>query len=280
MNTFTVTAREGGTVLSAFRRELPLLPERALREALARRDVLVNGARVRLNGKVAAGDTLTVYTPERPLDIPVVHEDARCLVVDKPAGVNTDENARGGFSLLFWAKERAAGRYEPLLVHRLDNQTGGLVILAKDPGSAAILEAAFRGRAVEKRYECLVKGTPRPASGVFSAWLSKDARAARVEIFGKERPGVREIVTEYRTLLAGEVARLSVLLHTGRTHQIRAHLAFLGHPVLGDDLYGDRAFNRAHRARGLKLCAVELAFPSGSGVEWLSGLRLTARAPF
>lgn len=280
MNAFTVTAREAGTVLSAFRRELPLLPEKAVREALSRRDVLKNGTRVRENEKVTAGDTLTVYTPSQAADVPVVHEDARCLVVDKPAGVNTDENARGGFSLLGWAARRAEGRYVPLLVHRLDNQTSGLVILAKDPDSAAALEDAFRRRRVEKRYECLVRGTPRPEAGVFTAWLAKDARAARVIVSKEERPGAKEIVTGYRTMQAGEVSRLSVTLQTGRTHQIRAHLAFLGHPVLGDDLYGDRAFNRANKARWLKLCAVELAFPDGSGVEWLSGRRFAVVAPF
>jgi 23S rRNA pseudouridine955/2504/2580 synthase len=280
MNAFTVTAREAGTVLSAFRRELPLLPEKAVREALSRRDVLKNGTRVRENEKVAAGDTLTVYTPSQAADVPVVHEDARCLVVDKPAGVNTDENVRGGFSLLGWAARRAVGQYVPLLVHRLDNQTSGLVILAKDPDSAAALEDAFRRRRVEKRYECLVRGTPRPEAGVFTAWLAKDARAARVIVSKEERPGAKEIVTGYRTMQAGEVSRLSVTLQTGRTHQIRAHLAFLGHPVLGDDLYGDRAFNRANKARWLKLCAVELAFPDGSGVEWLSGRRFAAVAPF
>lgn len=280
MNAFTVTAREAGTVLSAFRRELPLLPEKAVREALSRRDVLKNGTRVRENEKVTAGDTLTVYTPSQAADVPVVHEDARCLVVDKPAGVNTDENVRGGFSLLGWAARRAVGQYVPLLVHRLDNQTSGLVILAKDPDSAAALEDAFRRRRVEKRYECLVRGTPRPEAGVFTAWLAKDARAARVIVSKEERPGAKEIVTGYRTMQAGEVSRLSVTLQTGRTHQIRAHLAFLGHPVLGDDLYGDRAFNRANKARWLKLCAVELAFPDGSGVEWLSGRRFAAVAPF
>ncbi|HSK69010.1 MAG TPA: RluA family pseudouridine synthase [Candidatus Limnocylindria bacterium] len=274
------TAAQGGPVLPVLRRELPLLPPHALRDALKRRDVRVNGRRVGKDAAVQPGDAVVVYTAQESPGIPVVHEDERCLVVNKPAGVNTDENDRSGFSLLSWARERAAGNYDPELVHRLDNRTSGLLVVAKDAQSASLLREAFRLREVEKVYACQVRGMPDPRAGVFTAWLTKDAAAARVTVSADRMPGSLRIVTEYETLESRDGASLlRVTLHTGRTHQIRAHLAFLGHPVIGDEVYGDWAENRRHGG-GLRLCAAELAFPEGTKASWLAGMRFRIQPPF
>lgn len=112
------------------------------------------------------------------------------------------------------------------------------------------------------------------------AYLVKDARAARVAIFDHEVPHSKPIVTAYETLEAGPVSRLRVHLITGRTHQIRAHMAALGHPLLGDDVYGDRAFNRRQHARRLMLCAAELTLDTGGALPQLDGRRFTVICPF
>ncbi len=96
----------------------------------------------------------------------------------------------------------------------------------------------------------------------------------------KRSEGAKRIVTEYSMIKAGEVTSLRVRLHTGRTHQIRAHLAFLGHPVLGDEVYGDRAFNRTFGSGSLMLCACELAFPDAFEVPSLCGKHFVIRPPF
>ncbi len=280
MNRYRLIVSREGFLLNAIVRELPLLPERAVREALKRRDILVNGMRTSKNVMVKPGDEVLVYTPQEQAEIPVLHEDEQLLIVAKPSGVNTDENARSRFSILAWARERSGGEYEPFLVHRLDNQTSGLLLLAKDEKTAETLMNAFREHRIEKIYNCLVKGEIAPASAILTAWLKKDAVQGKVNVSEKQSGDAKRIVTEYSTLRAGKVSYLQVKLHTGRTHQIRAHLAFLGHPVIGDEVYGDRAFNRAYGKRGLMLCACELAFPDRFDVPCLSGKRFVIKPPF
>lgn len=280
VNRYRVEVKEAGPLLGVLQRELPLLPRAAIRDALKRRDIKVNGMRAGENLKLKPGDQVDVYTPSNEAGVPVLYEDEDCLLVNKPAGLNTDDNFRAGASLLAWAREYARGAYEPLAVHRLDNATSGLVLLAKGARAEGVLAGLFKDRTVVKRYECLVFGCPEPRKAVKTAWLIKDAAAAKVKIFAGEKPGSRQIVTEYEVLEGGEVSRLLVILHTGRTHQIRAHLAFLGHPVLGDEVYGSREANREHRAKQLKLCATSLLFPEGCPLPGLAGKAFHITAPF
>ena len=140
--------------------------------------------------------------------------------------------------------------------------------------------AAFRERTLDKRYTCLVRGIMKPPEATCRAWLRKDAEAARVWIQDAPGEGARPIVTAYETLESGPVSRLRVHLITGRTHQIRAHMAALGHPLLGDDLYGDRAFNRQHRARRLMLCATSLTLDTQGELPQLDGRRFEVKCPF
>ncbi len=270
----------GFTLMKAMRRAWPMLPEHALRESLRKKDVLVNQVRVSGNVQVKPGDEIVMYTRHAMQDIPIVYEDEKYLIANKPAGINTDQHAQSGLTLISWADARAEGRYQPALCHRLDNQTSGLCLIAKDEASAESAQAAFKAREVIKTYECLVRGTPEPAEATLTAWSTKDARKARVTVSDSRIPGSRDIVTGYKVLAPGDVTRLEVRLYTGRTHQIRAHLAHLGHPILGDDLYGDRAFNRAQGQPGLRLCAVSLAFPQEGGVESLRGRVFRVPAPF
>ena len=146
----------------------------------------------------------------------------------------------------------------------------------------AALSEAIRMRAIRKFYRCTVRGVPAPREATARAWLVKDAARAHVALFDAPRPGAKEVLTRYRVLSEnGESAECEIELLTGRTHQIRAHMAHLGHPLLGDDHYGDRAWNRSMRAAELALTAVrlELHFPEGSSLARLDGKTFSRAEP-
>ena len=125
-----------------------------------------------------------------------------------------------------------------------------------------------------KTYACIVLGTPKPLNAVCTAWLTKDAAHARVHISAQEKPGAKRIETAYQVQQKGAASLLQVVLHTGRTHQIRAHMAFLGHPILGDDVYGNHAANRQYAADRLMLRAVSLELDTQGALPQCDGKAL------
>lgn len=279
---WTVQPGQGMPVRRFLRLACPTMPDWAVRGAFRQRQVQVNGVRVPADHALHAGDQVVFYAEAAPAHIPVVYEDDAVLVCNKPAGVNSDRNAASPFSLIAWAEERANGAYSPMLCHRLDNQTSGLILIAKTRQAAAAVDDAMRNGRIVKTYTALAAGAPRPPQATAKAFLTKDAAHARVHVHPDGAPGAREIITEYATLeTRGGLSLLRVTLHTGRTHQIRAHLAYLGCPVLGDDLYGNRQVNRQRKASRLCLCASGLDLGEmGAPLAHLSGRKLRVAAPF
>ncbi len=268
------------------RRHVPALTPQEIRGVFAHRDVKVDGKRVPPDMRPAAGQTVAVYCmPPVREALDVVYRDADVLLINKRPGISVEDDGSGFPSLESLAADLVRRDHPdappPVPCHRLDNQTSGLILFALNPRAAEILRKAFAERTLDKRYICLVKGQPKPPASVCRAWLKKDAALGRVQILDREVPGSRPIVTGYETLEAGPVSRLRIHLITGRTHQIRAHMAALGHPLLGDDVYGDRAFNRAQKAQGkLMLCAVSLTIDTGGALSNLDGRRFSISPPF
>ena len=288
---FAVPAGAAGQRVSAFLREaLPDLPESVLRKVFAARDVKLDGVRVSRDALLSPGQSLKVYIPDacagegKAPALSVVYEDDDVLLVNKRAGVSVEADARGGVTLTdlcaAYVAEKDPSAFPPAACHRLDNKTCGLCLFAKNGRALEILQDVFRARTMEKYYVCLVRGIMKPPQAVCHAWLIKDARRAKVRVTDRPEEGAKPITTGYETLESGPVSRLRVRLITGRTHQIRAHLAALGHPVLGDDLYGDRDFNRREKARGLKLCAVSLKLDTSGRLPNLDGKEFTIQPPF
>lgn len=286
--TFIVPPEAEGMKVSLFlRRVLPDAPESALRRLFAARDVKVDGLRVSKDALLRAGQSVQAFLPDlrdRAGTLRVVYEDGDVLLVNKPAGVSVESDDPGSLSLSelcrIHVSQQDPGAFPPAPCHRLDNKTSGLCLFAKNETALSVLLDAFRDRTVDKYYTCLVRGIPKPPAAVCSAWLLKDAEAGRVRILDREKPGARPVTTGYETLESGPVSRLRVHLITGRTHQIRAHLAALGHPILGDDLYGDRDFNRQQKARALKLCAVSLTLHTGGRLPALDEKTFEISPPF
>ncbi len=262
------------TMAAYARHAFSLLPERVIRDAFSARDVKLDGQRCAKDAMVKPGAEVTLYTPYEAV-LPVVYEDESLLAVDKPAGVGCDEDMYGSVTVKDWAAIYAKGRYEPRLCHRLDTQTSGLILLAKSERAEAAIRRMFAEHLGVKRYVCLVRGTPSPARAACEAWLVKDAKRSAVRILRHEAPEAKQIVTAYETLRVGDISLLRVTLHTGRTHQIRAHMAYLGYPLLGDDQYGDREFNRKYKAGRLMLRSVELTIDTQGDLSECDGLTLS-----
>ena len=253
-------------------RAWPMLPGWALRQAIKKRDVRVNGARWDGRALVRGGDALRLYLPEKYLTGPlqVLQRDGELLGVVKPAGlpVDVDEQGVGADTLLSRAREIEPGAR---LCHRLDAGTGGAMLLALTDEAEARLLSAFERHQVTKAYRAVVKGAP-PAAGTLTHYLVKDAAAAHVRALDAPAPGALKARLAYRTVARGEGrALVEIELFTGRTHQIRVQMAHIGHPLLGDDKYGDRWFNRRWGADQPLLWCTELR---------LGELRLLAPAPF
>ena len=278
-------AAEGQRIDASIRRFLPEIPAHVLRASFQHRDVKLDGKRVKPDARVSEGQLVQVYCMEptaSPVD--VVYEDDDVLLLNKRAGVSVEPDDKGGASLTELAHKYILSRHpdapSPRPCHRLDNQTCGLILFAKHDRAEEILLRAFKERTMDKRYICLVRGMMKPPAATCKAYLLKDAEVARVTIMDHPAPGARSIATAYETLESGPISRLRVHLLTGRTHQIRAHLAALGHPLLGDDVYGDRAFNRANHARRLMLCAASLTLDTGGALPRLDGKTFTIDCPF
>ncbi len=282
----TDPAAEGQRIDSCIRRFLPELPQRTVQQSFARRDVKLDGRRVKPDVRVCAGQKVELFCMEQsaPL-VDVVYEDADVLLINKRAGVSVEPDEKGGVTLtelaLKHVRQKDENAWPPKACHRLDNQTCGLTLFAKNERAEAILTRAFKERTMDKRYICLVRGMMKPPAATCKAYLLKDAKAARVTIYDDAVRGARPIITEYETIESGPVSRLLVHLVTGRTHQIRAHMAALGHPLLGDDVYGDRAFNRQQKVQGrLCLCAARLTLDTGGALPQLDGKTFEVKCPF
>lgn len=262
------------TPLSVYlRRAFPRIPASLLKETLKKRDVRVNGVKSDGAQPVRSGDELTLYLPDKYLTAPlrILYEDERMLAVEKPAGIPVDSDASciGADTMLSRLRAHCP---TAALAHRLDTGTGGVLLAGKTEQGLAYLLEAFKTHRIQKTYLCLVRGLPDPPEADCKAFLLKDASAARVRILAHPAPGALPIETAYRLLEArGDQSLLEVRLITGRTHQIRAHLSALGYPLLGDDKYGDRAFNRAHHAAQIALWCARLQ---------LDSLTFSSPAPF
>ena len=273
----------GPTALEKYlRRAWPLVPGRVFREALKKRDVRINGVRSGGDAAVRGGDELTLYLADAWLapQPEILWTDERLIVAVKPQGlpVDVDRDGVGADTLLTRLNRRWP---EARLCHRLDAATGGIVLAAADGAVYAQAFEAFKSHGVRKRYHALAFGRFEKPEGTLNAWLVKDAKRAAVRVLHRDAPGAKPITTRYRVGEAAAPGLYHVALEpvTGRTHQLRAHMADFGHPLLGDDHYGDRAANR--RYPGAKLCLwhERLAIPEDSPLADYRGRVFEAPAP-
>lgn len=240
-----------------------------IQKIIKSKSVKINGMRVGMDVNVNPGDKVYVYLADREKDsIEVVYRDENILVVNKMPGievVGTDSLTERINNIL---TDTIAAP-----VHRLDRNTMGLVVFALNKTAETELLNSFKERDIDKLYNCVVVGNPRPPVARLKAFLFKDAKKSLVYISSVPKPGYMPIETHYKLLKnMGELSLLEVELVTGRTHQIRAHLAYVKLPILGDGKYGINRINHKYRVKTQLLCCTKITFHFAHGsLRYLDG---------
>lgn len=242
---------------------LPTVTNNLFFKTLRKKDFKINGKRVSENVIVYENDAIEVYISDELLqskiDIKVIFEDENILIVDKPSGIEVT----GSESLTQVIHKRYSNcGFLPMPCHRLDRNTMGLVLYAKNQDALDILLKKFKLHEIEKHYLALVVGIPKISKQTLTAYLFKDSKKSIVYISNEPKKGYSKIVTSYSILekYQNNTSLLDVQIETGKTHQIRAHLAHIGHPIVGDGKYGDYEVNKKLGIKTQQLTSYILKF--------------------
>lgn len=286
MKQFIISANDAGQRLDKFlAKSVKRLPKNLLYKYIRLKRIKVNRKRSEISYQLQEGDLLELYINDEffdeapqtaflaaPASLNVIYEDENILLVNKPAGLVVHEDNEGSQDTLIHRIQHylyEKGEYHPeqelsfapALCNRIDRNTCGIVIAAKNAETLRILNEKIKHREIEKKYLCIVSGIPEPRDALQKAYLVKDSQNNRVYLTAEPAAGSKEIRTKYHVIdVRGSHSLVEVNLLTGRTHQIRAHLAYLGHPILGDGKY---SINREERKKGYKyqaLCSYYLKF--------------------
>lgn len=307
MRELIISENEGGQRLDKYlSKRFKTMPQSLIYKYLRTKKIKLNGKKALPNGFICCGDVLTLYIPEEFFEekaeelafthvkpkLSVIYEDENILLVDKPIGMLCHSDDNEGYNTLInhikaYLSEK--GEYDvseafaPALCNRIDRNTCGIVIAAKTAEALRDMNERIRNRSVTKQYLAAVHGSPSPAVGTITDYIRKDSSQNRVYLSKDKRSSMdKSAVTKYKVIeTKGDVSLVEVELIMGRTHQIRAHFAGKGHPLLGDGKY---AINKKDRQLGYSyqsLCAYRLKFNKAEpdSLSYLDGKTFYSSTP-
>ena len=300
MKEFLINENDSGQRLDRFiKKAAPLLPSSLMQRYIRIKRIKVNGKRAENAYMLALGDTVQLYIndeffpPESDSKLSfmaakgklnIVYEDENILLADKEPGLVVHEDESGDTDTLISRIQRylyekkeydpdAENSFAPALCNRIDRNTGGIVIAAKNAASLRVLNELIKERLIDKFYLCVIHGKVTPAYGTYKSFMLKDERQKNVRVFDHPKPGAKTAITKYKTLKTNDrFSLMEIELLTGRFHQIRAQFAYVGHPLLGDTKYGTAKQNKDTGFKFQALYSYKLRFSAGEKAEHLAYL--------
>ncbi len=294
MKSFTITQSDAGTRVDRFiQKTFEKLPKSLMYKEIRKKNIKVNKKRCTPEQVLREGDLLELYLKDDVLeekekhydflkastDLDIIYEDENILLINKKVGVLCHPDGRDYIDNIVarvkrylyekgeWEPDNSA--FTPSLANRIDRNTGGIVIACKNSLALKEINAKIKSREIKKFYLCAVHGKPEPESATITAYLSKNESTNTVTVSDEPLEGYKEIVTKYTVLdTIGDASLVEVELLTGRTHQIRAHMAHIGHPLFGDGKYGKE---KGRYRQALYSYKLTFAFEGESALSYLSG---------
>lgn len=312
MKEFVISKNDSGQRVDKFlSKAVPLLPKSLMYKYIRLKRIKLNSKRCEISTRLSEGDIMQLYINDEffekkssdhsflsaPTESYIVYEDENIILCDKPSGLVVHEDESNSPDtlinrVLHCLYERGEfdpdneNSFAPALCNRIDRNTQGLVICAKNAEALRLMNEIIRERQIEKEYLCVCIGIPERKEAELKAFSLRDMKSKTVRVSDKPISGGKTMITRYKVIGENKEAGLSLLrvrLVTGRTHQIRAHMAYAGYPLLGDGKYGINKVNREYNVKTQALCSYSLTFrltDKSGALSYLDGRSFKAHEPW